>query len=471
MTSPGAPPRIDGMRCLRHLGSGGFADVFLYRDEVLGRDAAVKVLRDAAPGTPLAGMLIAEANAMARLEHANIVTVYFAKLAADRRPYIVMRFYPNGSLADLLKQRQLTVADVLRFGIQIAAAVETAHGAGLLHRDIKPANVLLSASKDAVLCDFGIASRIAEAESEDRGFSVPWSSPEAIFAGPVSVTSDVYSLGALMWHLLAGRSPFAVPGGDNSTRALMQRIRDNLPPPTGRPDVPASLERLLAACLAKDPARRPPAAFDVVAELKAIQGELGLPPTGAELSEPQDLGLPPAPGYDGTRDRALRQVSPQAPATQLKTAETIAPAPAPAPTPRPGRARRWLIVSLASLTLAVAGGVGLALNGNRAPAVPTPSATESEPTPDAGNGDQPPGPVSVTGRRETAGARFAWTYSGRLNSDFYRWQATPGGAGTVEDPTLLIPAKPGVQVCLQVKVVRESGNNASPDWSAKVCVK
>ena len=153
-----------------------------------------------------------------------------------------------------------TVEVVLRTVIQLACAVETAHRAGIIHRDIKPANVLVSQYGAPGLTDFGIAGRGGAAvdDDDDVGVSVPWAPPEVLFGqSNGDARADVYSLAATLWQLLVGRSPFEVPGGDNTAYALMPRIRANPAPSTGRADVPVSLERLLAQAMAKDPANRP----------------------------------------------------------------------------------------------------------------------------------------------------------------------------------------------------------------------
>ena len=113
----------------------------------------------------------------------------------------------------------------------------------MLHRDIKPSNILLTAYGHPVLSDFGIAASIAVAKEEDSvGLSIPWSAPEVLLdETPGTIASEVWSLGATVYSLLAGRSPFEVPGGSNSSTDLMSRIARAKPQPVGRADVPASL--------------------------------------------------------------------------------------------------------------------------------------------------------------------------------------------------------------------------------------
>ncbi len=256
-------PVIPGFQFVEHLGSGGFADVFLYEQQWPRQRVAVKVVR---PDVPLnereKQLFTAEANAMARLaDHPYIVSVITAGVTQDGgRPYLVMRYCPPPDLGVRVRSNPMPVVDAVATGIKLASAIETAHRSGILHRDIKPSNVLVTTYHEPALTDFGIAGHMADIEGEsDVRISYPWSPPELLDGrSNGSVASDVYSLGATIWHLLVGRSPFSIPSGDNSTRALSARILHAAPPATQRPDVPPALDRLLQQCLAKQPA--PPAA-------------------------------------------------------------------------------------------------------------------------------------------------------------------------------------------------------------------
>ena len=227
--SVGAPPQIDGLAYVRLLGSGGFGDVFLYQNVGLDRQEAVKVIR----GTDLSGTIaqrfMVEANAMARLDHPHIVPVYATGVTADGRPYLTMKFYAGGTMEEQAVGGRLPLADTLRTGIQIGAALEIAHRAGFLHRDIKPSNILVDQYRQVGLTDFGVAAQMATDDSDDDvGVSIPWSPKEMLYSATRgSAQSDVYSLAATLWHLIVGRSPFEIPGGDNSRAALMLRVEPN----------------------------------------------------------------------------------------------------------------------------------------------------------------------------------------------------------------------------------------------------
>ena len=337
-----APPLIPGLVFAHKLGSGGYSDVYLYEQQMPLRKVAVKVLKVVGLTDALRQRFTAEANSMAALaDHPHIVPVFAADVAADGRPYLVMSYYPRANLGEQAAREQFTVSAALRVGIQITSAVETAHRAGILHRDIKPANILSNQYNSPGLTDFGIAAQVAAAEDDDddTGVSVPWSPPEVLYASsPASVRSDVYSLAATIWHLLVGRSPFEVPGGDNSSFALMRRVRDVPPPSTGRAEVPASLDLLLRHALAKDPARRPASAMDFARALQAIEQEQRLPRTDIVVlsdDEPAEHVRSTSPSGDVTRVRAPvrvhAQVSPGPAPVSAKSrpsAQVLAPEPA-----------------------------------------------------------------------------------------------------------------------------------------------
>ncbi|WP_374945780.1 serine/threonine-protein kinase, partial [Agreia sp.] len=155
---PSAPPEIAGFTHEQLLGSGGFADVFLYEQRMPRRRVAIKVLLSEALTEGARENFDAEANLMAQLStHPSIVTIYQADIAPDGRPYLVMEYCSRPNLAARYRREKISVAEALRIGIQVAGAVETAHRAGILHRDIKPANILTTEYNRPALTDFGIS--------------------------------------------------------------------------------------------------------------------------------------------------------------------------------------------------------------------------------------------------------------------------------------------------------------------------
>lgn len=275
--SRNAAPDIPGLVYVKPVGSGGYADVFLYEQQSPRMPVAVKVLKGEGLTQAVREQFTDEADTMAQLgDHPYIVQVFRSDVASDGRPYLVMKYYPPPNLAIRARTERFAVEEVLRTGIQLASAVETAHRAGVTHRDIKPANVLVSQYGAPGLTDFGIAGRGGreDDESEEIGVSVPWAAPEVLFGqSNGDRRSDIYSLAATLWQLLVGRSPFELPGGDNTAYALMPRIRSTPSPSTGRADVPVSLERLLAQAMSKDPLQRPASALELARALQAVEQE------------------------------------------------------------------------------------------------------------------------------------------------------------------------------------------------------
>ncbi|HWL78376.1 serine/threonine-protein kinase [Microbacterium sp.] len=311
--TPQAPPELPGFTYVDVLGSGGFADVYLYEQHLPKRRVAVKVLLTERMSSGSVAEFTAEANVMAMLStHPAIVTIYQAGVAGDGRPYLVMEYCPKPNLQVRYRREPFSIAESLRVGVQVAAAVETAHRAGVLHRDIKPANILVTEYNRPALTDFGIASTTSAA-AESAGLSIPWSPPESFADVPRSeVRSDVYALGATVYTLLAGRSPFEQPGRRNTAAELIQRIETAPLPPLDRPDVPASLHAVLARAMAKSVTDRYENALAFARALQKVQIELSHSVTPIdilddgvtdEIVEDEDDGL--------TRVRGVVSINPE----------------------------------------------------------------------------------------------------------------------------------------------------------------
>lgn len=313
-------PDIEGYRFERLLGSGGYSDVFLYQQEMPRRPVAIKVLLADTLDERARRQITDEANSMAAVStHPYIVTIFHADVGRSGNPFLVMEYYPRPNYSVRARTEQLSVAEVLRTGIQVASAVETAHRARIVHRDIKPANILTSEYGRPGLTDFGIAAGLTEGgATEAEGLSLPWSPPEVIEGdGAGDELSDVYSLGATVYTLLAGRSPFEVTGGPNRTLDLLQRISTTPAPPTGRADVPASMERLLRQTMSRNPVDRPPSAAAFARALQDIEVEQRFAMTPLEVRSEDDLG-PRArvldDDGDGTRLKSPTVIHSQSPA-------------------------------------------------------------------------------------------------------------------------------------------------------------
>jgi serine/threonine protein kinase len=453
---PSQPPVLPGFSYVHVLGSGGFADVFLYEQNMPRRQVAVKVMLSEVVNDQVRQMFQAEANLMAQLSgHPSILTVYQAGVSADGRPYLVMELC-SASLSERYRRERISVAEVLRIAVKIGSAVETAHRAGVLHRDIKPSNILLTAYGHPVLSDFGIAASIAVAKEEDSvGLSIPWSAPEVLLdETPGSIASEVWSLGATVYSLLAGRSPFEVPGGSNSSTDLMSRIARAKPQPIGRADVPASLENLLKRAMSRKPELRPASALDFVRELQVIETELGVSQTPIEVAMDEWASATVQDLEDRTRLRPLPANAAAAPRRRRRAIAAAESAYAPVGTVReasaPNRfsesrpapmsprqqAITWVLVAAAVLVVAL-GATALvvllrAANSSGIPTVTDISATESGGT-----------------------VQFAWPDPGLDDGDRYQIQVRDGTSSVQLSPRFRVDAQPGDTVCITVSVNRQ----------------
>ncbi|HLR56101.1 MAG TPA: serine/threonine-protein kinase, partial [Actinomycetales bacterium] len=182
---PSSPPLIPGFEPVRLLGMGGFADVFVYRQQMPAREVAVKVLNAQSINEGVRERFRNEANVMAQLsQHPAIVTIHHADVALDGRPFLVMELCSRPGLGARYRSEEIPLAEALRLGVRLASAVESAHRMGILHYDIKPANVLTTDFGWPALTDFGIAATIGQVGNSEIGLSIPWSPPELLSAEP-----------------------------------------------------------------------------------------------------------------------------------------------------------------------------------------------------------------------------------------------------------------------------------------------
>jgi hypothetical protein len=486
---PSAPPALPGYEYVSLLGLGGFADVFLYRQDLPRRDVAVKVLLAGSMDDDVRRRFRTEANLMAQLSHhPSIVTVYQADIAADGRPYLVMEYCSRPGLAERYRTERISVAEALRIGIRLASAVETAHRAGILHRDIKPANVLTTDFGWPALTDFGIAATTGPENAATVGMSIPWSPPELLGEHPTGdARSDVYSLAATIYSLLAGRTPFELPGGQNSAQQLVARIERAALPVTGREDVPASLQQVLERAMAKHPARRYPSAAALGRALQQVEAELRLPVTPLDLSDEDAAAAPVERGdhADATRLRSIVAVDPAASPpgavdderTRVRGALTVRPAAVPAPGSAPrfevpaeadeepvaapsGRGRVLAGVVAGLVVLLAAGGAAAIATRGSDDGSSRPTTTQLAPAPRPTVGGAVPSPAELVATRQADGSVvFRWTNPDPQPGDRYVWgvrRAT--GEPTlalVESTSVTVPAaQASGQVCIEVSIVR-----------------
>ncbi|MEO7018475.1 MAG: serine/threonine-protein kinase [Leifsonia sp.] len=533
--APSVAPELPGYRFVRLLGSGGFSDVFLYDQQLPRRKVAVKVLLAENLDESTRARFVAEANVMAQLStHPFIVTIHHADVAADARPYFVMEYCSGPSLADRYKREVFSVEDALRTGVRLSSAIATAHSVGILHRDVKPANVLTNDYGWPALTDFGISSALEEelpvhttslrelrrqapelesSGSRAVGLSVPWSPPEMFEDEPrPDVRSDVFSLAATIHTLLAGRTPFEIPGRSNGSLDLIGRIERGAITRLERTDVPPTLIAVLQKGMATDRADRFGSAVDFARALQRVELELGYAPTGIDVphltvaaqhrtdDEPEDetrarsvvtveaqkpppvrIEVPPqAPkDLDVTQRRGTVPVVFQAPpeeqtvvrppaVTAVQAPSDPAPAAASAPASAVVRSRRPLFLGIAGVAvLAVVVGAGVLVSTLLPTSAVAPTASNGAGNPGGGGID-----VSVVPDAELVSAKvatdgsvdFVWKNPKPKPGDQYQWVLE----GTTDPPTVTARPQatvsglaPGARVCIDVTVIRDGRTSAN----------
>ncbi len=312
---PAAPPVLPGYSFISVLGSGGFSDVYLYEQDRPRRKVAIKVLTADLKTEGARASFESEANLMAQLSaHPYIVTIFEAEITESGHSYLAMEYCSRPSLDLQYRQGRFSADKALEIGIQVASAVETSHRAGIAHRDIKPANVLVTDYNRPALTDFGISGAMDTVQADGGGMSIPWSPPESFGAGATDgVRVDVWALGATIYTLLAGHSPFVVPGADNSQRQLMDRINSAPLPRLGRADIPEALELVLATAMAKSPTSRYGSAKDFARALMRVQADLNLSVTPFEVQEEvPSHEARPGDQAEETRIRSIVSIDPEA---------------------------------------------------------------------------------------------------------------------------------------------------------------
>ena len=252
------------------LARGGMSEVYLAQDRRLSRPVAVKVLASELSRDPaFVERFRREAQAAANLNHANIVSVFDWGQDGETS-FIVMEYIDGRSVRELIRARgRLDDLQVAGIGSEIAAALASAHAAGVVHRDIKPANVLISSSNQVKVTDFGIARAGTGGTELTRTGSVmgtaTYFSPEQAQGLECDARSDVYSLGIVLYEMATGSPPFS---GDNAVTVAYQQVQEQVPPPSTRnPEIAPALEAIILTCLAKDPAARYQSADDLRADL------------------------------------------------------------------------------------------------------------------------------------------------------------------------------------------------------------
>ena len=247
---------------LEQLGEGGMATVYKAYDTRLETDVAVKIIRteNILPSVLERSLkrFEREAKSLARLTHPNIVKVTdYGEF--EGKPYLVMPYLPGGTLKERIKQGPIPWQDAVRLLLPIAQALEYAHEQNLIHRDVKPSNILLTSKGQPMLTDFGVAKLFdMEATADLTGTGMGVGTPEYMapeqWQGQVSVQTDVYALGVVLYEMVTGRRPYTA---DTPAAVLIKQTTNPLPMPSNFvPGLPDSVEKVLLKALSKNPVER-----------------------------------------------------------------------------------------------------------------------------------------------------------------------------------------------------------------------
>ncbi|GAA3342849.1 hypothetical protein GCM10020358_39340 [Amorphoplanes nipponensis] len=389
------------------IATGGMGDVWRGTDVVLGRTIAVKVLRTAMLTDPeFAARFYGEARMMAAFRHPGVVEVYDYSAGdandEDNCAYLVMAYVDGEPLSARLKEQgRLGVAETMSIVAQAADALHAAHENGTVHRDVKPGNLIVKPNGTVILVDFGVARSAAVTSVTGLNAIVGtalYMAPEQVAKGNVTPATDVYALGAVAYHCLAGHPPF---DGDNALQVALRHLEDD-PEPLPETTVPPAVRELISRAMAKQPEDRFANAAEFAAAALAAAGTLdwraqtGTSLTGTTLRRPMmggpattgttlgGAGLAAAglggagmagagPGRTGTSLSGTSLTRPMSPAAPGRTMpgqrNLLEAAPPPQALPRKrGRTRNELVVLFTVIGLfLLAGGLALAIalqNGN-----------------------------------------------------------------------------------------------------------
>jgi len=272
-------------RVIEKIGAGGMGEVYLSEDTKLKRRVALKFLSvGQTHDESVVQQFMHEAQAAARLQHPNIITVHEVNESRGA-PFISMEYVEGHSLADIADNKSLSTAEIINIGIQTARGLAVAHDSGITHRDLKPGNIMIDSSGTVKILDFGLAVFLDKTSDQDPdktitidptakqiAGTIPYMAPEQLLGKEVSCLVDIFAFGTIMHELITGKHPFgALSISEISARILRdtpKRVIDEVA------NVPYDLDRIIFRCLKKDPLKRFQSVRDVCNELEELNDQL-----------------------------------------------------------------------------------------------------------------------------------------------------------------------------------------------------
>ncbi len=279
---------VSHYRISAKIGSGGMGDVYLADDTKLNRRVALKFLPShLAADTILRARFTREVQAVAALNHPNIVHVYEVS-EFNQRPFFAMEYVEGEPLREHMRPGKMPIADALTYIMGLCEGLEAAHKVGIVHRDIKPANIVIASSGRVKILDFGLAKRASDPTLTSMGSTlgtICYMSPEQVQGKDSDNRSDLFSVGIVLYEMVAGRLPFR---GDYDAATLTAIVSDpHEPLAKFRPDAPPRLIAIVDRLLSKDPVQRYPDVSLLLDDLDATLDELKYGPSAGSTSKPK----------------------------------------------------------------------------------------------------------------------------------------------------------------------------------------